>query len=87
MQQQVGDGIVRTIALGSSLVVYDAILCRIASPDDRDEVSSRGWALGYLGGGLLLALNLVIVSAPDLIGVDKGTVVEALAVAPKPSAR
>ena len=67
--------ILATIALGSSLVVYDAILCRIASPDDRDAVSSKGWALGYLGGGLLLALNLLIVSAPGLIGVDKGTAV------------
>ena len=67
--------ILATIALGSSLVVYDAILCRIASPDDRDAVSSRGWALGYLGGGLLLAINLVIVSKPDLIGVDKGMAV------------
>jgi MFS transporter, UMF1 family len=67
--------ILATIALGSSLVVYDAILCRIASPDDRDDVSSRGWALGYLGGGLLLALNLVIVSKPDLVGVDKGMAV------------
>jgi UMF1 family MFS transporter len=67
--------ILATIALGSSLVVYDAILCRIAHPDDRDDVSSRGWALGYLGGGLLLAINLVIVSAPGLIGVEKGTAV------------
>jgi UMF1 family MFS transporter len=46
-----------TLFLGASLVVYDAILCEIADPDDRDRVSSRGWALGYLGGGLLLALN------------------------------
>ena len=67
--------ILATIALGSSLVVYDAILCRIASPDERDDVSSRGWALGYLGGGLLLAINLVIVSKPDLVGVDKGMAV------------
>lgn len=67
--------ILATIALGSSLVVYDAILCRIASPDDRDAVSSKGWALGYLGGGLLLGLNLVIVSDPGLIGVDKGMAV------------
>jgi UMF1 family MFS transporter len=67
--------ILATIALGSSLVVYDAILCRIASPDERDDVSSRGWALGYLGGGLLLAINLVIVSEPGLIGVDKGMAV------------
>jgi UMF1 family MFS transporter len=67
--------IIATIGLGASLVVYDAILVRIAHPDDRDKVSSRGWALGYLGGGLLLALNLVIVSKPDLIGVDKGMAV------------
>ncbi len=61
--------IIATICLGASLVVYDAILVRIASPDERDTVSSRGWAQGYLGGGLLLAINLVIVSKPDLIGV------------------
>lgn len=59
------------LCLGSSLVVYDAILCEIASPDERDHVSSRGWALGYLGGGLLLALNLVFVQMHDSFGVDK----------------
>jgi UMF1 family MFS transporter len=67
--------ILATIALGASLVVYDAILVRIASPDERDAVSSKGWALGYLGGGLLLAANLVIVSKPDLIGGDTATAV------------
>ncbi|HEY0950724.1 MFS transporter [Nocardioides sp.] len=46
-----------TLFLGASLVVYDALLVEVAEPDDRDRVSSRGWALGYLGGGLLLALN------------------------------
>ena len=67
--------IIASISLGGSLVVYDAILCRVASPDDRDRVSSRGWALGYLGGGLLLAINLVIVSAPDLVGASTETAV------------
>ena len=62
--------IIANISLGASLVVYDALLCRIAGPDDRDRVSSRGWALGYLGGGLLLAANLVLVSAPGLLGLD-----------------
>ncbi|GAW48403.1 MULTISPECIES: MFS transporter [unclassified Nocardioides] len=46
-----------TLFLGASLVVYDAMLVDIADPDERDRVSSRGWALGYLGGGLLLAVN------------------------------
>ncbi|HUQ00560.1 MAG TPA: MFS transporter, partial [Aeromicrobium sp.] len=34
----------------------------VAGPDERDRISSRGWALGYLGGGLLLALNLAFVT-------------------------
>ncbi|MBT9254482.1 MFS transporter [Phycicoccus sp. MAQZ13P-2] len=67
--------IIASISLGASLVVYDALLCRIARPDDRDRVSSRGWALGYLGGGLLLAVNLVIVSKPELVGATTGTAV------------
>ncbi len=60
---------VANICLGSSLVVYDAILCQIATPDERDRVSSRGWALGYLGGGLLLAANLALVTSADGLGL------------------
>jgi UMF1 family MFS transporter len=63
---------VANICLGSSLVVYDAILCEIATPDERDRVSSRGWALGYLGGGLLLALNLAVVTLHDSLGLTTG---------------
>jgi MFS transporter, UMF1 family len=68
---------VGNICLGMSLVVYDAILCEIATPDERDAVSSRGWALGYLGGGLLLALNLTLVLMHDSFGLDKATAVRA----------
>jgi UMF1 family MFS transporter len=60
------------ICLGASLVVYDALLCEIATPDERDGVSSRGWALGYLGGGLLLSVNLGIVLGHDALGISKG---------------
>jgi UMF1 family MFS transporter len=63
------------LCLGSSLVVYDAILCEIANPDERDHVSSRGWALGYLGGGLLLAVNLGLVTLHDTFGLEKGMAV------------
>jgi UMF1 family MFS transporter len=63
--------LVASVALGCSLVVYDSVLCDIAAPDERDRVSSRGWAVGYLGGGLLLALNLAMVSAHDAFGLDK----------------
>jgi UMF1 family MFS transporter len=63
------------LCLGSSLVIYDSILCDIATPDERDAVSSRGWALGYLGGGLLLAVNLAVVTLYSSLGLEKGTAV------------
>ncbi|KXK60772.1 MFS transporter [Micromonospora rosaria] len=52
---------VANIAFGAGVVVYNSFLPQLGGPDDRDGISSRGWALGYLGGGLLLALNLVVV--------------------------
>ncbi|MGB8383572.1 MAG: MFS transporter, partial [Dermatophilaceae bacterium] len=61
---------VANICLFSSLVIYDSLLIRIAGPDDRDRVSSRGWGLGYLGGGLLLALNFALVLFHDRFGMD-----------------
>ena len=62
--------VVAQFALGASLVIYDSILCDIAPPAERDAVSSRGWALGYLGGGLLLAINLGMVSGHDALGLS-----------------
>jgi MFS transporter, UMF1 family len=52
--------IVANILFQASVVVYDSFLPEIATADDRDRVSSRGWALGYIGGGLLLLLNLLL---------------------------
>ncbi|TQJ50808.1 MFS transporter [Phycicoccus sp. SLBN-51] len=63
--------VLATVAFASSQAVYDSLLCRIAAPDERDTVSSRGWGLGYLGGGLLLALNLAFITVGDSIGVDQ----------------
>lgn len=64
--------IVANLCVGSSQVIYDGILVRIAEPDDRDRVSSRGWAMGYLGGGLLLALNLVLMTGYESFGISYG---------------
>jgi UMF1 family MFS transporter len=50
------------LCLGAAGVVNDSILPLISDEDDRDRVSSRGWAWGYLGGGLLLAVNLAVVT-------------------------
>ncbi|MCC6454959.1 MAG: MFS transporter [Caldilineaceae bacterium] len=56
------------LSFGASIVFYNAYLPEIASVDERDKVSSQGWALGYLGGGLLLLVNLLFVQfwAEDL---------------------
>jgi MFS transporter, UMF1 family len=53
--------LVANIAFGGASVVYNSFLPQIAGPDERDKVSSIGWAIGYIGGGLLLALNVVAV--------------------------
>jgi UMF1 family MFS transporter len=53
------------LGFAGSLVFYDSLLPHIAGPDEIDQVSSRGYALGYLGGGLLLAINMgMILLAP-----------------------
>ncbi|KUL30888.1 MFS transporter [Actinoplanes awajinensis] len=55
--------LIANIAFGAAVVVYNSFLPHLAEPDQRDRVSSKGWAIGYLGGGLLLLLNLVAVTA------------------------
>ncbi|GAB4457107.1 MAG: MFS transporter [Anaerolineae bacterium] len=52
--------IAANLAFGAAIVFYNAFLPDIAGPDDRDSVSSKGFAYGYVGGGLLLGLNLVM---------------------------
>ena len=54
--------IVANLCFGAAAVFNDAILCLISEEDERDRVSSRGWAYGYAGGGLLLAANFLLVS-------------------------
>jgi UMF1 family MFS transporter len=63
------------VCFGASVVFYNAWLPDLAPPEERDSVSSVGWAFGYLGGGVLLLLNLVLFSrAPDF-GLTTGEAV------------
>lgn len=64
-----------SLCLGASLVVYDSLLVRLAGPAERDRVSSRGWALGYAGGAVLLAANLVLLAQAPSLGLDEGSAV------------
>jgi len=61
--------IVANLCFGAAIVFYNAYLPNIASEEERDRVSSYGWAMGYLGGGLLLALNLAFFIFSEDIGV------------------
>ncbi len=49
------------IGFASANVFYDALLPHIAKEEDQDRVSTQGYAIGYLGGGLLLAINVVMI--------------------------
>ncbi len=60
--------IVANIAVNGSFVFYDAMLPHIASNDEMDRVSSAGYALGYVGGGVLLAAQLVWID-PSMVGL------------------
>jgi MFS transporter, UMF1 family len=67
--------IVANFCFGASLVLYNAFLNDIATPDRRDLVSSRGYALGYLGGGLLLLANLALLQSAGALGISEGLAV------------
>lgn len=64
--------VVANVSFGASIVFYNSFLPDISSADERDRVSSIGWAIGYLGGGLLLALNLYLFSKAESMGLTTG---------------
>lgn len=66
--------LIANVSFGAAVVVYNSFLPQIAEPDKRDAMSSTGWAIGYLGGGLLLAFNVVAVLFGDGFGWDTATV-------------
>ncbi len=67
--------IVANLAFGAGMIFYNSYLPDIASEEKRDSVSSYGWAMGYLGGGLLLLLNLLFYQFSDKLGVPTGLAV------------
>ena len=63
------------LCFGAALVLYNAFLNDIATEDRRDQVSSRGYALGYLGGGVLLFANLLLLQNAAALGIEEGLAV------------
>lgn len=63
---------VSLIGATGSFVFYEALLPHIAAPHEIDRVSTAGYAMGYIGGGLLLALNLAWIQQPSWFGLPSG---------------
>jgi UMF1 family MFS transporter len=76
---QRGDVLLAAVLFGFSLlgatgsfVFYEALLPHIARQEEMDRVSTAGYALGYVGGGILLALNLAWIQKPEWFGLPSG---------------
>src|SRR5205085_10477128 len=54
--------LIANLAFGAAIVLYNAYLPEITTEDRRDQVSSQGFAWGYMGGGILLLLNGLLVN-------------------------
>jgi UMF1 family MFS transporter len=62
--------IVGEIGFSGSLIFYDSLLPHVAKDDELDMVSAKGYAMGYLGGGILLAINILWIMMPATFGMD-----------------
>ncbi|WP_055493018.1 MFS transporter [Streptomyces sp. TP-A0356] len=67
--------VVANASVAVSMVVYNSYLPQIAPPEERDAVSSRGWAFGYAAGSLVLIGDLVLFTAHDSFGVSESMAV------------
>src|ERR1700728_3668113 len=64
--------LIANVSFGAAEVIYNSFLPEIAPAADRDTVSSKGYAYGYIGGGVLLALNLALFMGAGKIGISEG---------------
>jgi len=60
---------VANIGIASSFIFYDSLLPHIAAPEEMDRVSTAAYAIGYLGGGVLLVVNLAWILSPATFGL------------------
>ena len=66
--------IIGNVGVAGSIVFYEALLPHLVEEHELDRVSSAGYAVGYMGGGALLAINLLMIQKPALFGIpDAGT--------------
>ena len=61
--------VVGNVGVAGSIVFYESLLPHLVKEGELDRVSSAGYAVGYLGGGALLAVNLLMIQKPALFGI------------------
>ena len=61
--------VIGNVGVAGSIVFYESLLPHLVSEQELDRVSSAGYAIGYLGGGVLLAVNLAMIQRPGLFGI------------------
>jgi MFS transporter, UMF1 family len=61
--------VIGEIGFSGSIIFYDSLLPHVAKSEEIDRVSTRGYAMGYLGGGLLLLINIIMIQFPDALGI------------------
>jgi UMF1 family MFS transporter len=61
--------VIGNVGVAGTIVFYESLLPHLVSEDQLDRVSSAGYAIGYLGGGVLLAINLLMIQKPEWVGI------------------
>ncbi len=73
--------VIVNVGVAGSIVFYESLLPHLVGEKDLDRVSSAGYAIGYLGGGTLLAINLAMIQQPAMFGIPDAGVATRLALA------
>ena len=60
------------MSFASANVFYNAFLIDITTEDKRDKISSYGYGAGYIGGVVMLIMNLLLINNAEALGIDKG---------------
>jgi UMF1 family MFS transporter len=73
--------VITNVGVAGSIVFYESLLPHIARGEELDRVSTAGYAIGYLGGGLLLAVNLAMIQQPQWFGIPDAGIATRLSLA------
>jgi len=73
--------VIGNVGVAGSIVFYESLLPHLVGESELDRVSSAGYALGYLGGGVLLAINVLMIQKPGLFGIPDAATATRLSMA------